>query len=144
VFRAQADGTFNLPSELPTNELRHLPSKVPPEANQTSQYVVPRGGIFLGKWRSSFIGSSDCKMNVPSACALNILYEREAVRGAPRDADNSNEQPSIGSARRIRNGLDVTESHRTNWSGGNVLAEWSTRISAGASAVVIEVYQMFS
>jgi hypothetical protein len=21
---------------------------------QTSQYVLPRGGIFLGKWRSSF------------------------------------------------------------------------------------------
>jgi hypothetical protein len=24
------------------------------QACQTSQYVVPRGGIFLGKWRSSF------------------------------------------------------------------------------------------
>jgi hypothetical protein len=24
------------------------------QAYQTSQYVVPRGGIFLGKWRSSF------------------------------------------------------------------------------------------
>jgi hypothetical protein len=24
-----------------------------PQAYQTSQYVVPRGGIFLGKWRSS-------------------------------------------------------------------------------------------
>jgi hypothetical protein len=23
------------------------------QANQTSQYVVPRDGIFLGKWRSS-------------------------------------------------------------------------------------------
>jgi hypothetical protein len=31
---------------------------------QTSQYVVPRGGIFLGKWRSSFAGSPDRKMNV--------------------------------------------------------------------------------
>jgi hypothetical protein len=37
----------------------------------TSQYVVPRGGIFLGKWRSSFAGSSDGKVNVQSACALN-------------------------------------------------------------------------
>jgi hypothetical protein len=38
---------------------------------QTSQYVVPRGGNFLGKWRSSFAGNSDGKMNVQSACALN-------------------------------------------------------------------------
>jgi hypothetical protein len=38
---------------------------------QTSQYVVLRGGIFLGKWRSSFAGSSDGKMNVQSACTLN-------------------------------------------------------------------------
>jgi hypothetical protein len=27
------------------------------QAYQTSQYVVPRGGIFLGNWRSSFAGS---------------------------------------------------------------------------------------
>jgi hypothetical protein len=44
------------------------------QAYQTSQYVVPRGGIFLGKWRSSFAGSSDEKMNVQSACALNTEY----------------------------------------------------------------------
>jgi hypothetical protein len=44
------------------------------QAYQSSQYVVPRGGIFLGKWRSSFVGSSDGKMNVQSACALNTLY----------------------------------------------------------------------
>jgi hypothetical protein len=31
------------------------------QAYQTSQYVVPRGGIFLGKWRSSFAGSSTVK-----------------------------------------------------------------------------------
>jgi hypothetical protein len=54
VFRAQADWTFILPSELLTKELRHLPRKMPPQAYQTSQYVVPRGGIFLGKWRSIF------------------------------------------------------------------------------------------
>jgi hypothetical protein len=41
------------------------------QAYQTSQYVVPRGGIFLAKWRSSFAGSSDGKINVKSACALN-------------------------------------------------------------------------
>jgi hypothetical protein len=44
------------------------------QAYQTSQYVVPCGGIFLGKWRSSFAGSSDGKMNVQSACALNTRY----------------------------------------------------------------------
>jgi hypothetical protein len=63
VFRAQADWTFILPSELPTKELRYLPRKMPPQVYQTSQYVVPRGGIFLGKWRSSFAGISDGKMN---------------------------------------------------------------------------------
>jgi hypothetical protein len=47
------------------------------QAYQTSQYVVPRGGIFLGKWRSSFAGSSDGKMNVQSACALNTRYKRK-------------------------------------------------------------------
>jgi hypothetical protein len=36
-------------------------------AYQTSQYVVPRGGILLRKWRSSFAGSSYGKMNVKSA-----------------------------------------------------------------------------
>jgi hypothetical protein len=44
------------------------------QAYQTSQYVEPRGGIFLGKWRSSFRGSYDGKMNVQSACALNTRY----------------------------------------------------------------------
>jgi hypothetical protein len=36
--------------------------------------VVPRGGIFLGKWRSSFAGSSGGKFDVQSACALNTRY----------------------------------------------------------------------
>jgi hypothetical protein len=36
--------------------------------------MVPRGGIFLGKWRSSFAGNSDGKINVQSACALNTGY----------------------------------------------------------------------
>jgi hypothetical protein len=44
------------------------------QAYQTSQYVVPRSGIFLGKWRSSFAGSSGGKMNVQSACAQNTRY----------------------------------------------------------------------
>jgi hypothetical protein len=44
------------------------------EAYQTSQYVVPRGGFLLGKWRSAFAGSSDGKMNVQSACAPNTRY----------------------------------------------------------------------
>jgi hypothetical protein len=47
VFRAQADWTFILPSELPTKELRHLLRKMLMQAYQTSQYAVPRGGIFL-------------------------------------------------------------------------------------------------
>jgi hypothetical protein len=37
--------------------------------------VVPRGDIFLGKWRSSFAGSSDGKMNVQSTCALNTRHK---------------------------------------------------------------------
>jgi hypothetical protein len=44
------------------------------KAYQTFQYVVPRGGNFLGKWRSSFVRISDGKMNVHSACALNTQY----------------------------------------------------------------------
>jgi hypothetical protein len=47
---------------------------MPPKAYQTSHHVVLRVGIFLGTWRSSFAGSSDAKMNVQSACALNIQY----------------------------------------------------------------------
>jgi hypothetical protein len=70
----QADWTFILPSELPTKELHHLLRKMPPQAYQTSQNMVPRGGIFLGKWHSTFAGSSDSKMNVQSACPLNTLY----------------------------------------------------------------------
>jgi hypothetical protein len=45
------------------------------QAYQTSQYVVPRGSIFLRKWCSSFAGNSDGKMNVQSACALNTRYK---------------------------------------------------------------------
>jgi hypothetical protein len=44
------------------------------QAYQTSQYVVLRGGTFLGKWRSSLVGNSNGKMNVKSACALNSRY----------------------------------------------------------------------
>jgi hypothetical protein len=49
------------------------------QAYQTSQYVVPRDGIFLGKWRSSFEGSSDGKTNAQSACALNTRYKTEQI-----------------------------------------------------------------
>jgi hypothetical protein len=34
------------------------------QAHQTMQCVVPAGSIFLGKWRNSFAGNSDRKMNV--------------------------------------------------------------------------------
>jgi hypothetical protein len=44
------------------------------QAYQTSQYVVPRGGIFLSNWRSTFAGSSDGKINAQSTCALNIRH----------------------------------------------------------------------
>jgi hypothetical protein len=44
------------------------------QAYQTSQYVVPRGGIFLGKWGSSFAGNSDREINVKSTCLLNTRY----------------------------------------------------------------------
>jgi hypothetical protein len=69
-IRVQADWTFILQSELPTKELHHLHRKMPLQA---SQYVVPRGSIILSKWRSTFSGSSDSKMNVQSTCALNTL-----------------------------------------------------------------------
>jgi hypothetical protein len=44
------------------------------QAYQSSQYVVPRGSIFLGKWRSTCAGSCDGKMNVQSVYALNTRY----------------------------------------------------------------------
>jgi hypothetical protein len=89
VFREQPDWTLILPSELPTKELGHLLKKMPSQAYQTSQYVVPRGGIFLGKWRSTFAESSDGKTNVQSACALNTLYETwKFVKVSPRHLRN--------------------------------------------------------
>jgi hypothetical protein len=71
VLRAQADWTFILPSELPAKVLRYSTRKMPPQA---SQNAVPRCGIFLGKRRNTFAGSSDGKMNVQSSCSLNTLY----------------------------------------------------------------------
>jgi hypothetical protein len=56
-----------------------LQKKIPLQACQTSQYVMPRGDIVLGKWRSTFAGSYDVKMNVQSACALNINQNRTCV-----------------------------------------------------------------
>jgi hypothetical protein len=56
-------------------ELCHLPRKILPQAYQTSQYMVLRSGIFLGKWHSTFTGNSDGKMNALSACTLNTLYK---------------------------------------------------------------------
>jgi hypothetical protein len=44
------------------------------DVHGASQYVAPRGGIYLGKWRSAFTGSSDGKINVQSACSLNTRY----------------------------------------------------------------------
>jgi hypothetical protein len=55
------------------------------KAYQTAQYVVPSGGIFLGKWRSSFVENSDGKMNVQSVCALNkiLIGKPEGKRDTP-------------------------------------------------------------
>jgi hypothetical protein len=44
------------------------------QACQAFQYVVLRGGILLGKSRSSSAGNADGKVNVQSACALNTQY----------------------------------------------------------------------
>jgi hypothetical protein len=49
-YRAQADWTFILRSEVPAP----LAEKNAAAGYQTSQYVVPRVGIFLGKRRSTF------------------------------------------------------------------------------------------
>jgi hypothetical protein len=49
------------------------------EAYQTSQYVVPRGGIFVIKRRSFFAGNSEGKVNAQSACALNTRYFPQSV-----------------------------------------------------------------
>jgi hypothetical protein len=51
------------------------------QAYETSQYVVPCGGIFLGKWRRSFAGSSDGKINAQLACVLNIRYMADICNG---------------------------------------------------------------
>jgi hypothetical protein len=46
------------------------------QAYQISPYAVPRGGIFLGKWRSSFAGNSDGKLQArPTNTSLNRAYE---------------------------------------------------------------------
>jgi hypothetical protein len=58
MFRAQADWTFILTLEVPAKELGQWRRHMPPQAYQTSQYVVPRGGIFLRHWPSSFAGTS--------------------------------------------------------------------------------------
>jgi hypothetical protein len=48
------------------------------QAYQTSENVLPRGGIFLDKWRSCFAGNPDAKMNVqfalrtPGRCSDNL------------------------------------------------------------------------
>jgi hypothetical protein len=49
------------------------------QACQTSWYVVPRGGIFLGKWHSSFAGSSDNECPI-SLLSEHPLYEHDFTR----------------------------------------------------------------
>jgi hypothetical protein len=55
----------------------HIYSVFIVQAYQPFQYVVPLGGIFLEKCRSSFARSSGGKMNVQSAYALNTRYKRD-------------------------------------------------------------------
>jgi hypothetical protein len=62
---------------------------------QISQYVVPRGGIFFGKWRSSFAGNSDGKINVQSACALNKQALQHKSRNAQTKEDLGNDELKI-------------------------------------------------
>jgi hypothetical protein len=50
------------------------------KAYQTSQYVVPRGGNFLGKWRSTFAGSPDGKMNVQISLRSEHPISSDAYR----------------------------------------------------------------
>jgi hypothetical protein len=90
MFRVQADWTFILSSEIPTKELRHLPRKMPPQAYQTSKYVVLRGGILLSKRRSSFARSSSGKVNVRSTYSLNTRYKTQlaAKEGESGEAVN--------------------------------------------------------
>jgi hypothetical protein len=54
-------------------------------AYQTAQYVVPRGGVFLGKWLNSFAGNSEGKINVQSACALNTRCNTHFATDEGRD-----------------------------------------------------------
>jgi hypothetical protein len=45
------------------------------DLSDSSVRGAARRHFYLGKWRSSFVGSSDGKMNVQSACALNTQYK---------------------------------------------------------------------
>jgi hypothetical protein len=52
---------------------------------QAYQYVVPRGGFFfVGKWRSSFAGSSDSKMNVQFSLRSEHPIELAQTRTAKK------------------------------------------------------------
>jgi hypothetical protein len=50
------------------------------KAYQTSQYVLPPGGIFLCKWRRYFAGKSEINIYVQSACVLNFVSGSVWVR----------------------------------------------------------------
>jgi hypothetical protein len=51
------------------------------QAYQTSQYVMPRGGNFFGKWRNFFAGNSDGKMNVQiSLRSEHPVYETKYTK----------------------------------------------------------------
>jgi hypothetical protein len=58
---------------------------------QTSQYVLPCGGIFLGKWRSSFAGSSgdknECPISLRSEHPIDKNLEHKMRGMGPSDHD---------------------------------------------------------
>jgi hypothetical protein len=44
------------------------------DVHGASQYVMPHGGIFLGKWPSAFAGSCHGKINVQSLRSEHPIY----------------------------------------------------------------------
>jgi hypothetical protein len=62
------------------------------QAYHTFQFVVPRGGIFLGNMRSTFAGSSDGNINVQSACALSTRYFNSELSLQGTDSISGEEQ----------------------------------------------------
>jgi hypothetical protein len=73
VFKAQANWSFLLPSELPTNELRHLPRKMPPQAAGISNATRGRFSNSTPRQLSKLIFSQlRCRV-LPNVCGSNMI-----------------------------------------------------------------------